>query len=760
MGFEDGIVGIGVELVGKINVVIHVLKADGGESGDQFAQSFHTVGFHIIQDGRGDVAVDHTSELNSSFGDDGVLDKVLLVFKGERRIIAINGFPDGVAVGVISEAHTFKVKAVDVAIIGNIFIGEEIFKAFAFGVASDAAQHLNPAVDSVGVVLEEGTRLSGLGEAVKVGDVVLANSGDVAVVGLGSEHGGDFGGVFFILGFQHSARDGAVVFAKQASAVVFGVISRSVGVGNAIGNVVAAVDGVTDGDVAADELFHITGLVRVNTRNGVAVVIHDVKVADTGVVFAFLGGELVVFVGGNFAVGFLVDTDELIPLTVLLAGLNAVVSIFNGFAVFVGLKAIIINAGAVKNHSARGGFVNAELGHNDVGFTAAASFNFGALGDDLTEDGGFADVVSETTRGAKDEAVELVGLLVAVGAGREVFIEQEVLVGLGVVNGAELFLHHVQIGFGTSMGQALGGLVVEVVAVFGEGVLVGGVGGTEPSAVEAGLFSGASVAVGASAISVVTIGVATAARRGASEGTGAGATLDDFAGVLGVKIAEALTVGEIIAEFGTRHGVFGEVILAALLGAGSSPAGETTANGAEEAVKTGADGAKDGARHLEQGDSEEEREDLESETDDDAEHAGGGEDERPANETGGTEEEAEHRVKDEHTGKEIFPLVKPFFGVGQEVGDKGERGGHNEDGDETLAETNGDETDGDRDEGAEQGENEHPKNGAETAGGGDANAGDTDAADDATGDFNPGDLAGVNAGAGENVVLDGLKEAD
>ena len=418
-------------------------------------------------------------------------------------------------------------ETVDVAIVGNILIGEEIFKAFAFGVASDAAQHLNPAVDSVGVVLEEGTRLSGLGEAVKIGNVVLANSGDVAMVSLGGEHRGDFGGVFFILGFQHSARDGAVVFAEQTSAVVFGVVSRSVGIGNTIGNVVAAVDGVADGDVAADEFFHITRLVRVDTRNGVAVVVHDVKVADTGVVFAFLGGELVVFVGGNFAVGFLVDTDELIPLTVLLAGLNAVVRIFNGFAVFVGLKAIVINASAVKNHSARGGFVNAELGHNDVGFTAAASFNFGALGDDLAEDGGLADVVSETTRGAKDEAVELVRLLVAVGAGREVFIEQEVLVGLGVVNGAELFLHHVQISFGTSVSQALGGLVVEVVAVFGEGVLVGGVGGTEPSAVEAGLFSGASVVVGASAISVVTVGVATAARRGASEGTGAGATLRD-----------------------------------------------------------------------------------------------------------------------------------------------------------------------------------------------------------------------------------------
>ena len=43
-------------------------------------------------------------------------------------------------------------------------------------------------------------------------------------------------------------------------------------------------------------------------------------------------------------------------------------------------------------------------------------------------------MLRKTTRGAKNEAVEFIGVLIAVGAGGEVFIEQEILVGLGVVD--------------------------------------------------------------------------------------------------------------------------------------------------------------------------------------------------------------------------------------------------------------------------------------------------------------------------------------
>ena len=151
---------------------------------------------------------------------------------------------------------------------------------------------------------------------------------------------------------------------------------------------------------------------------------------------------------------------------------------------------------------------------------------------------------------------------------------------------------------------------------------------------------------------------------------------------------------------------------------------------------------------------------MDGETDNDAKHAGGGEEDGPADEAGGAEEEAEHGVEDEHAAEETLPLGEPFFGVGEEVGDEGERRDHDEDGDETLAETDGDETDGNRDESAEKGENEHPENGTEAASGADGETTDADAGDDAGGDVGPRDLVEVDGGAGEDFGLDGFEEVD
>ena len=232
-------------------------------------------------------------------------------------------------------------------------------------------------------------------------------------------------------------------------------------------------------------------------------------------------------------------------------------------------------------------------------------------------------MLRKTTRGAKNEAVEFIGVLIAVGAGGEVLIEQEILVGLGVVNRAELFFHDIKVGLSAGVGKFLGGLIAEVVTVFGNGVLVGGTGGAQAGIVNAGLLGGTRVAAGAKTIGVVALGVATAAGGGAVVSASGGTALDDIAGVFSVEIAEFLTVGEIVAEFGARHGVFGEVVLAALFGVGGGPAGETTADGAHEAVQAGADSAEDGARHFEERYGEEEREDLEGETDNDAEQAVG-----------------------------------------------------------------------------------------------------------------------------------------
>ena len=232
-------------------------------------------------------------------------------------------------------------------------------------------------------------------------------------------------------------------------------------------------------------------------------------------------------------------------------------------------------------------------------------------------------MLRKTTRGAKNEAVEFIGVLIAVSTGGEVFIEQEILVGLGVVDGAELFFHDIKVGLSAGVGKFLGGLVAEVVTVFGNGVLVGGAGGAQAGIVNAGLFGGTRVAAGAKTIGVVALGVATAAGGGAVVSASGGTALDDIAGVFSVEIAEFLTVGEIVAEFGARHGVFGEVVLAALFGVGGGPASETTADGTHEAVQAGADSAEDGARHFEERDGEEEWEDLEGEADNDTEQAVG-----------------------------------------------------------------------------------------------------------------------------------------
>ena len=575
---ENVEVGIGVEFGVERNLGINILETNIAESGDKVAKGFEAVGLHVVENVRGDVAVNHARELGRSLGKHIVLEEVLLVFDGNRGVVAVDFLPVRIAVLVMSEAHAVEEFAVDVAVVGDIGVGENILKAVAFFGAVEAAEHANPAVDSVGVVLEEGARLGSFGEAVEVGDVVLADGVDIAVVGLGGKHRSDFGGVLFVFGGEHGGSDGAVVATEEAGVVMTLIEGGSVGVADAERGEVAAVDGVTDGDIATDELLHIASFVRVNARDGIAVVVFDVKVADAAVFLALFGREAVVFVGGDFAVGLLVDANEVGPRTVLFPLYELIVDVLDGVVLVVDFEAVIADFGLVEDHGAGGGFVEAELGHNNVSFAAAASFDFGTLGDNLAEDGGFADVVSEATRGAKDEAVELVGVLVAVGAGLDVLREEVLLVGLSVVDGAELFLHDLEVSVSASIREALAGVVVEVLAVFGEGVVVGGFGGAETGAIELGLGGGTGVAIGAGAVGVVALGVATAARGGLLVGASGGAALNDGGGIFGVELAEVLAVGEIVAELGAWSGVVAQVVLAALFGVRGGPVVEATAN--------------------------------------------------------------------------------------------------------------------------------------------------------------------------------------
>ena len=52
---------------------------------------------------------------------------------------------------------------------------------------------------------------------------------------------------------------------------------------------------------------------------------------------------------------------------------------------------------------------------------------------------------------------------------------------------------------------------MEVIAIFGESILIGGTGGAKASAIEASLFSSAGVAIGASVVGIMTVSVATMA---------------------------------------------------------------------------------------------------------------------------------------------------------------------------------------------------------------------------------------------------------
>ncbi len=81
--------------------------------------------------------------------------------------------------------------------------------------------------------------------------------------------------------------------------------------------------------------------------------------------------------------------------------------IFNFFAIFIDFTTIISDAVNVEEHTASGGFINAEFGHNDAGFTAAAAFDVSVADDDLTHNGGFTSVPKATSC-TSNEAIELI----------------------------------------------------------------------------------------------------------------------------------------------------------------------------------------------------------------------------------------------------------------------------------------------------------------------------------------------------------------
>lgn len=160
------------------------------------------------------------------------------------------------------------------------------------------------------------------------------------------------------------------------------------------------------------------------------------------------------------------------------------------------------------------------------------------------------------------------------------------------------------------------------------------------------------------------------------------------------------------------------------------PAGDAAFGRSGESAQAGVEGAEDGAGHFHERPGEDERENLDGDAENEAEAVVGGSDERPTGELRGAEEEAKHRVENKHLEEELLPFLEPFFGVREEVGDKGERRDHNEEGDEGLASGDGKEAGDDGDNCTEEDWKEHPEERGATAGRTDGDTSDADAGND------------------------------
>ena len=167
--------------------------------------------------------------------------------------------------------------------------------------------------------------------------------------------------------------------------------------------------------------------------------------------------------------------------------------------------------------------------------------------------------------------------------------------------------------------------------------------------------------------------------------------------------------------------------LATMFGVAKRPASSGALDRRGNTTKTVVESAEDGAGHFHERPGEDERENLDGYAENEAEAVVGGGDERPTGELRGAEEEAEHRVENKHLEEELLPFLEPFFGVGEEVGDKGERRDHNEEGDEGLASGDGQEARDDGDDCTEENWKEHPEECGATAGRTDGDTSDADA---------------------------------
>ena len=175
-------------------------------------------------------------------------------------------------------------------------------------------------------------------------------------------------------------------------------------ISSTIANVVTAVDGVTNINGFDKHFFHVSSIVSVDALDSVALIVFNLHIANTCVVFLFFIREVVVSFFFDFLAGRNMAGDVFIPFSAtgrMFVAEEVVVHVFEFFPVFVEFDTIIVDGTLIKRHGTEAAFVDVELVHDDTNFTTTTAFDLGAAEEDLSHDGGFANM-SEATGGVFD----------------------------------------------------------------------------------------------------------------------------------------------------------------------------------------------------------------------------------------------------------------------------------------------------------------------------------------------------------------------
>lgn len=297
--------------------------------------------------------------------------------------------------------------------------------------------------------------------------------------------------------------------------------------------------------------------------------------------------------------------------------------------------------------------------------------------------------MAELAGSATNKAVKFIRVAILVFDSAKITAKEEALITLGDVFGTELLAHDIKESFAMCSTESLRASIFENVTIFTESVSEALLGGGGKAVLEAGLFGNSGTAVRGVAPSVFAVFIQPLVRRAVFKGAFEIAISDDAVKVGGFEFTTLLTAGEVVLEAGTGHDtVVMEMPLATKCSMGAGPTAGGGTSGIGKFVESATDTTESSVGHFEERDREDEWHDLNSETEKDEDWVFvGSRDNSPTGKFRGAVKEAEHGVKEEHLSEESFPLLEPFFGIGEEIKDEGKWRNHDKDEDDTLAKT-------------------------------------------------------------------------